>query len=231
MPANPPSMHPMPFTRVELVVMSLREGGLQVLLARRQAAPHAGRWALPGDVVRVDLDRTLDQAVERIARERLQALPAHLLQLCTVGGAMRDSRAAWALSVVYRTLVDEAALAAQPGKRIEALAWRPVDDAMHDASLAFDHAALIQRAAHALRADVQSLVLPPGFMPGPFTLADLQMRCEQVLGRPLDKSSFRRKLAARGIVQALAGELRTGAFRPAQLYRLVPFAEADGLTA
>lgn len=217
----------MPFTRVELVVMSLREGALQVLLARRQAAPHAGRWALPGGVVRIDLDATLDQAVARIARERLQALPAHLLQLCTVGGAMRDSRAAWALSVVYRTLVDDAGLAAQPGKRIEALAWRPVDEAMHDDKLAFDHAALIQRAAAALRADVTRLALPNGFLPGPFTLGDLQTRCEQLLGRALDKSSFRRKLAARGIVQPLAGEVRTGAFRPAQLYQLVPAAAAD----
>lgn len=215
-----PALHPMPFTRVELVVLSVRDGALHTLLALRQAKPHARRWALPGGVVRIDLDRTLEQAVQRIAVERLQVLPPHLSQVCAVGGARRDARAAWALSVVYRTLVQADELAPAPGKRIEALAWQPVAQAMADSTLAFDHAALLARAVAAARQDVAELRLPPGFMPPAFTLADLQARCEQVLGRPLDKSSFRRRLAARELVQPLAGELRTGAFRPAQLYAL-----------
>ena len=38
-----PPIHPMPFTRLELAVFAVREGTLQVLLARRAEAPHAGR--------------------------------------------------------------------------------------------------------------------------------------------------------------------------------------------
>ena len=38
-------------------------------------------------------------------------------------------------------------------------------------------------------------MLPFEFLPELFTLGELQMYCEQLLGHPLDKSSFRRRLA------------------------------------
>ena len=70
--------HAMPFTRVEVAVMALIDGGLQVLLARRAEAPHAGAWALPGGVLRIDLDGNLDDAAfcERLVKEtRVAAIP------------------------------------------------------------------------------------------------------------------------------------------------------------
>ena len=146
--------HPMPFTRLEIAVMTLVDGGLQVLLARRAEAPHAGKWALPGGVLRIDLDRSLDTAAQRVMHERLGLELPFLRQLCAVGGPTRDPRAPWALSVVYRALVPAEKLDPSAGKRIEALAWRPVEEAMEDGGLAFDHAALIGQAVVATRAEV-----------------------------------------------------------------------------
>ncbi|MCU0259373.1 MAG: hypothetical protein MUF56_10185, partial [Solirubrobacteraceae bacterium] len=111
------------------------------------------------------------------------------------------------------------AFAAAPGKRLEALRWWPVDEAREAARPAFDHAALAEGAAAALRAEVDRLEIPFGFAPDAFTLGELQSLCESLLGRRLDKSSFRRRLDERALVEPLAGERRTGAFRPAQLYR------------
>lgn len=212
------SNHPMPFTRIELAVFAVRDGSLQVLLARRAEAPHAGRWALPGGVLRVDLDTSLEAAAQRVAGERLGASLPVLRQLCAVGGPQRDPRAPWALSVVYRGLVPADAPDFTAGKRIESLAWRNVDDAM-SAPLAFDHATLVGEAMRAMREDIDTLDLPLGCLPASFTLGELQSFCEQVLGHPLDKSSFRRRLADRGILVPVEGEFRVGAFRPAQLYR------------
>ena len=62
---------------------------------------------------------------------------------------------------------------------------------------------------------------PFGFLPEQFTLGELQATCEQILGRRLDKSSFRRKLDERKLVMPIEGEMRTGAFRPAQLFMRV----------
>jgi ADP-ribose pyrophosphatase YjhB (NUDIX family) len=209
----------MPFTRLEIAVMTLIDGGLQVLLARRAEAPHAGKWALPGGVLRIDLDRSLETAAQRVMHERLGLELPFLRQLCAVGGPTRDPRAPWALSVVYRALVPAEKLDPSAGKRIEALAWRPVEDAMEDRGLGFDHAALIGQAVKATRDEVDVLELPFGFLPAEFTLGELQVTCEQLLGRRLDKSSFRRRLADRGLLEPVEGAVRGGAFRPAQLFR------------
>ncbi len=214
-----PKTHPMPFTRLEIAVLSLVGDRLQVLLARRAEAPHAGKWALPGGVLRIDLDRSLDAAARRVMNERLGLELPFLRQLCAVGGPTRDPRAPWALSVVYRALVPADRLEPSAGKRIEALAWRPVEEAVGDKGLAFDHAALIGQAVEATRAEVNDLQLPFGFLPDEFTLGELQAACEQLLGFRLDKSSFRRRLADRDLVEAVPGAMRGGAFRPAQLYR------------
>jgi 8-oxo-dGTP diphosphatase len=211
--------HPMPFTRIELAVLSIVDGGLAVLLGRRAGTPHKGKWALPGGVLRIDLDRDLEAAAQRVAGERLGVPLPYLRQLQAVGGKARDSRAPWALSIAYRALIPVEAIDPQAGKRLEALRWCPVDEAMADSKLAFDHADLIRSAAETTRAEIERLELPFGFLPRTFTLGELQACCEAILGRRLDKSSFRRKLEERELLEHLAGELRTGAFRPAQLYR------------
>lgn len=206
-------------TRVELCVLRLSDGGLQVLLARREAAPAKGQWALPGGVLRIDLDDDLEQAAQRVAQERLGAKMPYLRVQTATGGKGRDPRAPWTLAVVHRALVREEALQATPGKRVEALRWTPVDEASADASLAFDHARIIGAAVADIRDEVGDLDLPFELLPPEFTLAELQRECEAILGRPLDKSSFRRRLDDAGIVEPIAGLFRTAAHRPAQVYR------------
>jgi ADP-ribose pyrophosphatase YjhB (NUDIX family) len=212
-------LHPMPFTRIELAILSIVDGGLAVLLGKRAGAPHKGKWALPGGVIRIDLDRDLESAAQRVAGERLGVTLPYLRQLQAVGGKSRDSRAPWALSIAYRALLPFDAIDPKAGKRLEALRWCPVDEAIADAKLAFDHADLIRSAMEATRAEIERLELPFGFLPEAFTLGELQACCEALLGRRLDKSSFRRRLDERGLLEALTGEMRTGAFRPAQLFR------------
>ncbi len=209
----------MPFTRIELVIMSIVDGGLSVLLGKRAGPPHTGKWALPGGVVRIDLDRDLEAAAQRVAGERLGVSLPYLRQLLAVGSKTRDSRAPWALSVAYRALIPVDAIDPQAGKRLEAIRWCPINEAMADARLAFDHADLIRSTAETTRAEIERLELPFGFLPEAFTLGELQACCEALLGRRIDKSSFRRKLDERDLLEPLQGEMRTGAFRPAQLYR------------
>ncbi|MBN8504332.1 MAG: NUDIX hydrolase [Burkholderiales bacterium] len=209
----------MPFVRTELVVLCVAQGELQVLLSRRAEEPHAGKLGLPGGVLRIDEDATLEGAAQRVARERLGRELPNLHQLCAVGGAERDPRAPWALSVVYRSLV-QPELAVTPGKRVQALEWRAVGGLADHGPLAFDHGELIDKAVEATRAQIEALDYPPGWVQEPFTLPELQAFSAAVLGRELDKVTFRRRVEATGQVEALQGEMRSGgAHRPAQLYR------------
>ena len=70
-----------------------------------------------------------------------------------------------------------------------------------------------------LRSKVECHALPLHLLPAPFTLTALQRTCEAVLGRPLDKSVFRRRLKDSEDLVELAGELMVRPQRPAQLYR------------
>jgi hypothetical protein len=79
---------------------------------------------------------------------------------------------------------------------------------------------IIESATASPRQEVERLEVPREVLPAQFTLAELQDFSEQVLGRALDKSSFRRKLDARGLVEPIEGAQRRGANRPAQLYRV-----------
>lgn len=210
----------MPFTRLELAVLAVADGRLRVLLGRREGEPFRGRWALPGGVLRIDLDADLEAAARRTARERLNVEVAEPMLLTAVGARRRDPRAPWSLSIVFRVLVRPEALGARAGKRLGELRWTDVDEAAASGTLAFDHAALVARAAAATREETDRLDLPRGLLPESFTLGELQQLCEAVLGRPLDKSSFRRRLADREAVAPVEGAFRGGANRPAQVYRL-----------
>lgn len=212
--------YPMPFVRVELCALSVREGALQVLLAHRKEAPYKGKWGLPGGVLRIDLDASLEAAAQRVAQERLGRTLPNLGQVAAVGGAQRDPRASWAMSVIYRSLV-QPDLKTIPGKRIEALTWTSVDDIPQRRDLAFDHGQLILQAVEATRGEVAAMHFPQGWLIEPFTLSELQARSEAVLAQSLDKVTFRRRVDAGAVAEPIPGQMRAGgAHRPAQLYRL-----------
>jgi 8-oxo-dGTP diphosphatase len=210
--------HAMPFVRVELVLLSVAAGGLQVLLSHRKEAPFKGKWGLPGGVLRIDLDVSLEDAAQRVATERLNKTLPNLNQVAAVGGAKRDPRAPWAMSVVYRSLV-QPDIDTSPGKRVKALEWRNAVEVIAANDLAFDHAALVAKAVEATRREVRELRFPRGWMPEEFTLSELQAMSEAVLDAQLDKVTFRRRMDVDRVAVALEGRMRQGgAFRPAQLY-------------
>lgn len=225
---NVPRQYPMPFVRVELVVLCVQGGQLQVLLSHRKEAPYKGKWGLPGGVLRIDLDDSLEAAAQRVAQERLSLSLPNLGQVAAVGGAKRDPRAPWAMSVVYRSLVPPD-LETVPGKRVQTLAWRAVDDAVATQDLAFDHAGLIAQAVEATRQEFRNLRYPAGWLHGDFTLSELQTLSEAVLGEKLDKVTFRRRIDVASVARPVVGQMRGGAaHRPAQLYRLVSEQDEGG---
>jgi len=212
----------MPFTRVEVAVLSLLQERLCLLLIKRKEAPYEGRWALPGGVLRIDLDTDLEAAAQRVASERLGVRLPFLRQMGTVGSSTRDPRGAWALAVVYRALVVIDPIYPVAGKRITDLAWVPADDLATHSPLAFDHEIVVKEALEQTHRQIDNLDFPAGYLPEKFTLSELQKLCEQLRGARIDKSSFRRKLRERKLVEPIEGEFEGGANRPAAIYRLRP---------
>ncbi len=92
--------------------------------------------------------------------------------------------------------------------------------------LAFDHADLLQRALRHLRRRLGEAPVCFELLPETFTLSELQALTEAILGRPLDRRNFRRKVLEAGFVAPAEGMRSRGGHRPAQLFRFVPEAFA-----
>lgn len=214
--------YPMPLVRVDVACLSVADGLLKALLAKRAQEPYKQCWGLPGGVLRIDLDESLESTARRVAHERMKLELGRLDQVVSVGGANRDPRAPWAMTVVYRCFVGED-ITPETGKRVDAFQWLTLDEISQASSkglMAFDHDDLISQAVAGLRSDVQAMRFSNSWFIEPFTVPELQSFCESVLGEPLDKVTFRRRLDVHQVLVPLSGQMRTGPFRPAQLYVL-----------
>lgn len=206
---------PKPDVTVDCVVFAYAEGLLRVLLIRRGGEPFAGSWALPGGF-RNPGEVLADAARRELLEETGLAVP-HLEQLKTFGDPGRDPRGD-VVTVAHWALVRPSAVAG--GDDATDAVWQPVEG-LDDAALAFDHAEIIRVALGRLRGQVRYQPVGFGLMPEEFTLGDLQRMYESLLGRPLSKTSFRRKLKAMGVLVATGGRLQ-GPHRPSALYRFDP---------
>lgn len=207
-----------PLVLVDVALFSVVDDRLKVLLVRRAEDPHAGKWALPGGILKPDVDADLASAAHRVMRGKLSVDLPHLEEVCTASGSNRDERG-WSVSVLYLALLPMDQVQAVVGEKIKALEW--IDPSAMTSVLAFDHGILLARAMKRLRQKVERHALPLHMLPEKFTLTQLQRTCEVILGRDLDKSVFRRRLKEvhGSDMMEVVGEMQRGLQRPAQLWR------------
>jgi 8-oxo-dGTP diphosphatase len=204
---------PRPALTVDCVVFGFDEGELKVLLIQRGLAPFKDKWALPGGFVRVE--ETLDEAARRELAEETGLADVFLEQLYTFGAVQRDPRER-VVSVAYYALVKSAEHVAVGATDASAAAWFPV---AKPPALAFDHAEILRTALTRLRGKVTYEPIGFELLPPKFTLSQLQHLYEAVLQTELDKRNFRKKLLSMGLLVPLKEQARSGAHRPAQLFR------------
>jgi ADP-ribose pyrophosphatase YjhB (NUDIX family) len=208
--------HGRPIATVDLAIFRLTEAGLEALLMQRGEDPFAGAWALPGGWLHIDEDRDLEAAARRILKSKTAVETPYLEQLESFGNDRRDPRG-WSLSVVYVALISTDDVELRRGANAADVAWRRVEEAP---PLAFDHADILEKALTRLRSKVEYSTLPVHLLPARFTLTELQSVYERILGRTLDKSAFRKRIAEADFVEPVRGEMRRASNRPAQIYRV-----------
>ncbi|GEM86885.1 NUDIX hydrolase [Meiothermus granaticius] len=197
-----------PSVTVDVVILTLREGRLEVLLVKRAEYPFRGFWSLPGGFV--GMRESLDAAAARVLCEKGGLEGVYLEQLYTFGAPERDPRTR-VLSVAYYALVE----ASKIGKLAQDSVFFEVGKVPQ---LAFDHAEILEMALSRIRGKLEYVPIGFELLPERFTLRGLQEVHEAILGRRLNKDSFRRKMLVSGMLRP-TGELETGTdFRPAELY-------------
>lgn len=196
---------------VDVVLLCVRDERLQVLLMRREHAPYAGSLALPGGFIHTS-DADAKAAAMRVLQAKTGQITPYLEQLATFSGPQRDPRG-WSLSVVYYALLEAGKLSADASLfEVDALP-----------ELAFDHLHIIHHARARLRSKSMYSSLPCYLLGETFTLPQLQKMYEIVGEIALNKADFRRKMKELDVLEEVTGQqLKGGAYRPAQLYRLKP---------
>jgi len=220
-PRTPPTGMDRPLCTVDVVVFTVRDEQLQLLLVKRPdeaGEPFPGRWALPGGFVDVARDESLVDCAQRKLEAKTGLVPPYLEQLGSWGDSARDPRG-WSATHVYFTLMPSDTVALRAGGNAEQAQWWPAESDRRQPALAFDHRRIVTHAIERLRAKVEYTSLPAYLLPEEFTLSDLQHSYEIVLGRALEKSAFRTRMLSVDWLEPVQ-RMRTGNFRPAQLYRV-----------
>lgn len=200
---------------VDAVIFGYTPGkSLHVLLIRRGVAPFKGHWALPGGFVLPGED--LATAVRRELREEAGIEPDYLEQLYTFGTPGRDPRGR-VVSVAYFGLVGPTKFRPSAGSDATEACWLPVSGLQ---SLAFDHADILETALNRLRA--KTTYEPIGFelLEEKFPFSHLEHLYTTLLGKPVERRNFRKKIMQFGLVEELAEKAPIhGSGRPATLFR------------
>ena len=208
-----------PIVTVDSILFTYHQTALKVLLVERPNHPEKGKWCLPGGFIDLQQDDSLQDAALRKLREKTGVTPPYLEQLQSFGNAQRDKRS-WSVTVCYSALVAYQECAAH----IETVADARWIDllALDEIELAFDHRMIIDQARERLRQKALYSIVPAYALPERFTLPELQHLHEVLLGKELQKKSFRRRIEQAELLID-TGEKRTeGGGRPATLYRMKP---------
>ena len=222
---------------VDLLILTVREGRLNLLLSRRTAPPYQNLWALPGRLVA--LDESAEDAAERLMAEMLPVGEAYYEQLYTFSAPNRDPRGR-VVSAAYLVIVPWRRLAvALEGEDVQlrpfevrlekdAAAFIGPDGArLNGAALAFDHDRVIATGIRRLQGKLDYTEIGFHFLDDArsFSLNALMAIYTAILGRDRDFSNFRRMIRSRyestGRI-APTGKLEKGDHgRPAALYTLI----------
>ena len=188
--------------------------GLSVLLIKRNIEPFKGGWALPGGLVKDD--ESLEEAIERELNEETGVFINYLEQLYTFGKPGRDPRNR-VVSVTYYGLVKPDAFEVKADTDASDAAWFNVNKLP---ALAFDHQDILRVAIQRLQGKITYEPIGFELLEKKFPFSELEKLYQTVLGRPLDRRNFKKKILNFGFLEETNEKQQlTGAGRPGNLYQ------------
>ena len=194
---------------VVVVIFTVHQERVSVLLIERAAPPCAGQWALPGGALHEA--ESLDGAAKRKLADETGVSDLFLEQLYTFD-RLGDGEAD--VVVTYFALVD----VQRTRLRLDSdwrPAWHPVNGLPR---LAFANERVVAYAKERLKNKLEYTNVAYSLLPAQFTMTEMQRVYEAILGEPIDKRNFRRRVEGLGIVKGTGLLTKAGAHRPAMLY-------------
>ncbi|UAY56975.1 NUDIX hydrolase [Arachidicoccus terrestris] len=198
---------------VDAVVFGYFEkSSLHLLLIRRNIEPFKNQWAIPGGLVQEDED--IDTAALRELEEEAGIRPGYLEQLYTFGQVQRDPRGR-VVSVAYYGLVNPSYHKLKADTDAADARWFSIDKLP---ILAFDHQHIVEQALNRLRSKIKYAPVGFNLLHDEFSFSDLEDLYQTIIGQPIDRRNFRKKILSFGLLEQTPRFRKEGSGRPGRLY-------------
>ena len=221
----------LPSLSIDCVIFGFHAGQLKVLLLRWKGTDD---WCLPGG--RVLHEENLDEAAYRNLQGRTGLSEIFLQQFYTFGDVNRYTHFSRKdtlhkiglgelaetdsftrdVSVGYYALVAFETVVPTPDAFTDECRWWDIDQIP---PLLFDHNQMITLAVKTLRRQLSYQPIGYSLLPEKFTMPELQQLYELILGQPLDRRNFQKRMLSYGILERLDERKTGGAFKSPYLYR------------
>lgn len=184
--------YPHPAVATDCVVFGFDGMKLQLLLIERGMEPYKGAWAFPGGFLK--MDETAEEGAKRELKEETDLTTSYIEQFHVFSEPKRDPRER-VISIAFLALVKTEEV--KGGDDAAKAKWFSLDEIPQ---LAFDHEMILRMALSKLRERIH--FQPVGFelLPEKFTLKQLQMLYEAILGVKFDRGNFAKKMLHLGIL-------------------------------
>ncbi len=202
-----------PALTADCVIFGFDGGELKLLLIERENEPFKNKWALPGGFVYID--ETTEACARRILLEKSGIRNVYIEQLYTFSEVERDPRER-IISVAYYALVNKHQYELIAGRDTLKAEWFEVSKLP---KLAFDHNNIVNTAIQRLKGKVTYQPIGFELLDEKFTLTQLQTLYESILGLPIDKRNFRKKIAGMGLLEQLNEKEKNVAHKAARFYK------------
>lgn len=202
--------YPHPAVTTDCVIFGFDGSELQVLLIERGIEPFKGKWAFPGGFL--NMDETAGEGAMRELKEETGLENAYLEQFNTYSEPGRDPRER-VITIAHYALVRIQEV--KGGDDAAKAQWFPIDEVPQ---LAFDHDKILRDAMRKLRERIHFEPIGFELLPEKFTMRELQILYESILGVKFDRRNFAKKMMHYELLNQLDETVRPTAKRDALLY-------------
>ena len=178
--------YPHPSVATDCVIFGFDGMKLKVLLIERGAEPYKGMWAFPGGFMK--MDESAEQGALRELKEETNLTPYYIEQFHCFSDPSRDPRER-VISIAFFAIVKITEV--EGGDDAAKAAWFGLDEIPQ---LAFDHDHILRMALDKMRERIHFQPIGFELLPEKFTLKELQMLYETILGVHFDRRNFAKKM-------------------------------------
>ncbi len=190
-----------------------RDGILKVLLIRRDMDPYRGYWMLPTGILLSN--ETIEECVDEVLYDWVGLRDVHIEQ-CGIYSSLDRIPFERVIGTSLVGVVDIQTFEWKRKKRNAEMAWFPVDSIP---KVVYDHGQVISDATKYIKRRLHSVSYIRNLFPMDFSLPELQLVYEQVLGHPLDRRNFRKKIMNIDVLEDTGDKNDDTNGRPAKLYK------------